>query len=71
MCGGDMPWSRRVAGISTASQVGSLHNEAVRVAGEWVGAGQRRTLQRQADHYNPGNLVDDPLLSKLGPVLTL
>ena len=50
MCGGDMPWSRRVAGISTASQVGSLHNEAVRVAGEWVGAGQRRTLQRQAAH---------------------
>ena len=51
MCGGDMPWSRRVAGISTASQVGSLHNEAVRVHGQWEGAGQRRTLQRQADHY--------------------
>ena len=27
--GGDSPWSRRWMGVSTASQVGSIHNEAV------------------------------------------
>ena len=42
-------------GVSTASQVGSIHNEAVlRGTGKnrrWVGAGQRRTEERQAAHY--------------------
>ena len=53
--GGDSPWSRRWMGVSTASQVGSIHNEAVlRGTGKnrrWVGAGQRRTEERQAAHY--------------------
>ena len=42
-------------GVSTASQVGSIHNEAVlRGTGKnrrWEGAGQRRTEERQAAHY--------------------
>ena len=49
--GGDSPWSRRWVGVSTCPQVGSIHNEAVRHKGEWVGAEQRRTLERQEKHH--------------------
>jgi len=50
--GGDSPWSRRWVGVSVCPQVGSIHNEAVRVKGVgWVGAEIRRTLERQAEHH--------------------
>lgn len=50
--GGDSPWLRRILGISTCPQVGSLYNEGVwdNILG-WVRAHIRRTLTSDLAHY--------------------
>ena len=58
--GGDLPWLKRLLGISTAAQVASLYNEAVKQKGAstYTGCGTRRTTESDAAHkaeYDAGS----------------
>ena len=44
--GGDQPFVRRIVGVSTPNQVGSVYNQGVRIAGVWAGKGERSTVER-------------------------
>ena len=51
--GGDMPFSRRVAGVCSAPQVASQFNEGVwhKEIGTWSGLEVRRTMERDHAHH--------------------
>ena len=51
--GGDQPWTRRVVGVSTCTQVGSMFNEAIWSAQTktWEGSAIPRTMQGDEAHY--------------------
>ena len=51
--GGDIPWVRRLVGVTVAPQVGSFLNEGVwdSVGRHWVGQNVRRTLDRNREHF--------------------
>ena len=51
--GGDSPWIRRIIGVSTAPQVGSIYNEGVwsNDTKEWQGHNVPRTLETDAAHH--------------------
>ena len=53
LLGGDLPWFRRLSGISVAPQVGSIFNEAVRdnTTKRWNGVAARRTTQSDANNH--------------------
>ena len=58
--GVDLPWLKRLLGISTAAQVASLYNEAVKQKGAstYTGCGTRRTTESDAAHkaeYDAGS----------------
>ena len=51
--GGDQPWTRRVIGVSTCPQVGSMFNEGIWNAQKktWEGSAIPRTMERDEAHY--------------------
>ena len=51
--GGDQPWTRRVVGVSTCPQVGSMFNEGIWNAQTktWEGSANLRTMEGDEANY--------------------
>ena len=51
--GGDQPWTRRVIGVSTCPQVGSMFDEGIWSAQKktWEGSAIPRTMGGDEAHY--------------------
>ena len=65
--GGDQPWTRRVIGVSTCPQVGSMFNEGIWNAQKrvWVGRDIPRTKEGDEAHYT-AFLLGTPSLQAAG-----
>ena len=74
--GGDQPWKRRVIGVSTCPQVGSMFNEGIRNAPTktWEGSADPRTMEGDEANYT-AFLLGTPSLQAAGcstqPILKL
>ena len=65
--GGDQPWTRRVIGVSTCPQVGSMFNEGIWIGQKktWEGSAMPRTMERDEAHYT-AFLLKTPSLRAAG-----
>ena len=65
--GGDQPWTRRVIGVSTCPQVGSMFNEGIWNAQTktWEGSAIPRTMEGDEAHYT-AFLLGTPSLQAAG-----
>ena len=65
--GGDQPWARRVIGVSTCPQVGSMFNEGIWNAQKktWEGSAIPRTMEGDEAHYT-AFLLGTPSLQAAG-----
>ena len=65
--GGDQPWTRRVIGVSTCPQVGSMFNEGIWGAQKktWEGSAIPRTMEGDEAHYT-AFLLGTPSLQAAG-----
>ena len=65
--GGDQPWTRRVIGVSTCPQVGSMFNEGIWNAQKntWEGSAIARTMERDEAHFT-AFLLGTPSLQAAG-----
>ena len=74
--GGDQPWTRRVIGVSTCPQVGSMFNEGIWTAPTktWEGSANPRTMEGDEANYT-AFLLGTPSLQAAGcskqPILKL
>ena len=74
--GGDQPWTRRVIGVSTCPQVGSMCNEGIWNAPRktWEGSAHPRTMEGDEANYT-AFLLGTPSLQAVGcstqPILKL
>ena len=65
--GGDQPWTRRVIGVSTCPQVGSMFNEGIwnAPAKTWEGSANPRTMEGDEANYT-AFLLGTPSLQAAG-----
>ena len=65
--GGDQPWTRRVIGVSTCPQVGSMFNEGIWHAPTktWEGSASPRTMEGDEANYT-AFLLGTPSLQAAG-----
>ena len=65
--GGDQPWTRKVMGVSTCPQVGSMFSEGIRntQTKTWEGSAILRTMEGDGVHYT-AFLLGTPSLQAAG-----